>query len=85
MDELQRFITISENKKSFFVSSDTLSSKYRYETVNPSEVFSNSLDVKPSSLSKAGNAFESFKAVAIVLAIKWKFSKSFVDEESGGI
>ena len=85
MDEIQRFTTISENKKTFFVSSDTLGSKYRYETVNPSKVFSNSLDVKLNSLNWTGNAFGSFKAVAIVLAIKWKFSKSFVDEESAGI
>ena len=34
---------LSVRIKNVFVSSDTLSSDYRYETVNPSKVFSNSL------------------------------------------
>ena len=35
----------------FFVSSDTLSSKYAYETIKPNKVIANSLDVKLNSLN----------------------------------
>ena len=48
---------LSVRIKNVFVSSDTLSSNYRYETVNPGKVFFQFAGVKLNSLNQTGNAF----------------------------